>query len=238
MQFLRKHSKDIVVCLIFALILYLFYKSIFAELLIIPFFFFYRKFAKKEEDRKYKEILDGQFKDQLVSLSAALRAGYSIENALGESLKEMRLMYGDEAPISIEIKKMLNQINLGVNAEKVFANFAKRSGLESAEIFSEVFQIAKKSGGDMVAIIKKTADDISSKIETRSEISVMVASKKFEQNIMSLMPVGIILYMGLTSSEMLSPLYGNALGIVIMTVCLILYGFAFYLSRKILNIDV
>ena len=238
MQILQKHGKDILVLVVIISVIYLFYKSLYAEILVIPIFIIYRKFAAKEEESKYKDKLDGQFKDALYSLSAALRAGYSVENALVESYKEMQLMYGDDAPICSELNIMINQMNLGANSEKVFLDFAGRTGLESTETFAEVFAIARKSGGDMVEIIKKTAGDIASKIETKNEISIMVTSKKFEQNIMSCMPVGIILYISLTSGGMLDPLYGNAAGIAIMTVCLGLYGFSFYLTRKILNIKV
>lgn len=65
-----------------------------------------------------------------------------------------------------------------------------------------------------------------------------IASKKFEQNIMALMPAGIILYMRICSPDFLNGLYGNMLGIAIMTVCLGIYLGAYQLGRKIVTIEV
>ena len=173
-----------------------------------------------------------------IALSSALQAGFSAENALQESWKEMRIVYGEEAPICKELTVMVNQISLGIPLETVFEEFSNRTCVEDIATFSSVFQIAKRTGGDMVAIIRKTADDIASKIDTKNEISVLISSKKLEQNIMSAMPLSIILYLEITSGGMLDPLYGNWKGVLIMSLCLIVYVFAYFLSRKIMDIEV
>ena len=238
MSTLKKYPRVFLACAIAGLVLYLFYRSFYVEILLIPFFFFIRRFAEKEAKRRYKENLNVQFKDALVALAAALRAGYSIENAIQESYAETKMMYGEDAPICQELKKMLVQINLGVSAVALFFDLGKRSEVEDIETFASVFSIAKRSGGDQVEIIRKTASDIAAKIDTRQEITVLITSKRFEQNIMNVVPLGIIVYISLTSGGLLDQLYGNVLGILVMTVCLGLYGFAFVLSRKIMDIRV
>ena len=50
------------------------------------------------------------------------------------------------------------------------------------------------------------------KIDVKKEIEATLAAKKSEQMIMSLMPVGIILYLQMTSPGFLSVLYGNPFG--------------------------
>ena len=90
----------------------------------------------------------------------------------------------------------------------------------------------------MVAIIKETSDSIAGKLDTRSEIAVLISSKRPEQNIMTMIPIGIILYIDLTSGGLLDPLYGNLTGILIMSVCLCIYGAAVMLGRKLIRIEV
>ena len=58
----------------------------------------------------------------------------------------------------------------------------------------------------------------------------LLAAKKAEQMVMSLMPAGIIIYLKLTSPGFLSVLYGNPFGIAAMTVCLGIYGFSYWLG--------
>ena len=222
----------------FALILYLFFKSVVAFILLPPGIIFYHRYNKKNLRKKYRETLNSQFKDALLSIAAALRAGYSIENALKESEEEMRGMYGENAPICKEFQIMRNQMSLGIPLEKVFAEFARRSETEDIETFASVFSIAKRTGGDLVGIIQKTASDIASKIDTSNEISVVVRSKRLEQSIMALMPPLIILYVDLTAGNILAPLYQSLLGRVIMVVCLCVYLGACFLAKKIMNIEV
>ena len=70
------------------------------------------------------------------------------------------------------------------------------------------------------------------------EIEATLAAKKSEQMIMSLMPVGIILYLQMTSPGFLSVLYGNPFGIAAMSICLVIYAAAYWLGRRIVDIEV
>ncbi len=183
-------------------------------------------------------MLADQFKDALISISSALKAGYSVENAVSESLSEMRSLYGTDSLIFTELQKAVSAMSLGMTVENAFTELALRCGVDDIMLFASVLSIAKRSGGNLVEIINKTSGDISSKADIKREISVAVSSKRLEQRIMSFMPLCIILYIGLFSPDMIAPLYGNLIGIAIMTVCLGLYIFAFFISLRIMNIEV
>lgn len=230
--------KRIAVYAYIALVLYLFYRSVWAFALLIPAAFFYRRISIKEEEKKRHSVLTLQFKDALISVSAALRAGYSIENALKESLREMIQVYGEKAPIVSELNMTVNEIRLSVPAETAFENLWQRTQLDDVRTFSQVFKVARRSGGDMVGIVLKTSEDIAARAETKNEIEVLISAKRFENMIMLVMPAAIILYTDITGSGILDPLYGNIPGIVIMTVCLLLYILGYFLSVKILDIEV
>lgn len=230
--------REIAVYVFFALILYLFYKSVFAFILMVPAVFLFHRYNKKILAEKYRELLNLQFKDSLLSFSSALRAGYSMENAIKESREEMLRMYGENAPICKELDIIQNQLSLGIPLETAFDDFAKRSQSEDIETFAAVFEIAKRTGGDLVEILQKTSSDIASKIDTRNEISVVIRSKRLEQNIMALMPPFIILYIDLSAGSILAPLYETLLGRVVMTICLGVYIAAYFLSRRIMKIEV
>lgn len=230
--------REIAVYAFFALILYLFYKSVFAFVLMVPAVIFFHRYNKKLLAEKYRELLNLEFKDSLLSFSSALRAGYSMENAIKESREEMLRMHGENALICKELEIIQNQLSLGIPLETAFDDFAKRSQSEDIETFAAVFEIAKRTGGDLVEILQKTSSDIASKIDTRNEISVVIRSKRLEQNIMALMPPFIILYIDLSAGSILTPLYETVLGRVVMTICLAVYIAAYFLSRRIMKIEV
>lgn len=217
---------------------YLFYRSIIAFIILSPLIILYMKFIKKELIKKRLEKLNYQFKDAIISISASLSTGYSLENSIKECYKEMNLLHGEDSLICIELKNMIRQIGLNIRIENIFEEFAGRTGLEDIEIFSSILQIAKKGGGDLIGIIKNTSGAISEKSDLNREIQSVISSKKYEQRIMNLIPLFIILYVDFASPGLITKLYHNFIGVMVMTFCLILYGLSFLLSIKITQIEV
>ena len=103
-------------------------------------------------------------------------------------------------------------------------------------MFSQVLSITKRNGGDLIAIIRTSSETIGLKIDVQREISVSIAQKKFEQNIMVIMPIAIMSYIRLSSKGFFTPVYHNAAGIFLMTICLTLYLFAIILGFKLTSV--
>ena len=66
----------------------------------------------------------------------------------------------------------------------------------------------------------------------------MIAGKKMEQRIMSLMPLMMIVYMHWSSPGFLDCLYGNVLGVFVMTLCLLIYLVSLGMAERIMHIEV
>ncbi len=220
------------------LLSYIFYRSLFAVIFLCPVIPFCVKIQKERLCRKRREMLKIQFKDALQSVSAALQAGYSMENAMREAAGDMQNMYGGEGLITRELRAITEGIRNSRTPEELFLSLAKRSGLEDISDFAEVFSIAKRSGGDLPAVIRVCSMTIGDKIETTKEIQALVAAKKLEGRIMDVIPCFIILYVDLSSPGFFDVLYHTAFGRVIMTGCLAVYAGAILLSEKIMSIEV
>ena len=223
---------------ILSLLGYLFYQSIVAmllmQLLLLPFIRNY----KKELYEKRLWNINQEFKEFLLSLSTALNAGYSVENALVESREGLGHLLGEESDMMKELDYMIAQLQLNMTVEDIFIKLEERLPIEDVHNFVDVFTTAKRTGGDITQIIHSTSTCIRDKVEVKREIQTLVTAKKFEGNIMCLAPMGIILYLQLGSPGYLSPLYHNLIGILIMTALLLIYGFAYYLTSHIMAIEV
>lgn len=121
--------------------------------------------------------------------------------------------------------------------EECLAELAGRTGIEDVENFSEIFQTAKRTGGDIIKIIQQTGKNIGERIEIQREMETVIAQKKMEANIMSIVPLGIILYMWVASPGFLDPLYHNVFGCILMTVVLVVYILSYLLMKKIVDIQ-
>ena len=175
-----------------------------------------------------------EFMDTLRSISAALLAGFSIENAWKEAEKEILALYGKKSYMYQEVKEMNCSISLNQPLEALLADFSARSGNMDIAGFSEVFSFAKRSGGNFVTIIDATSRHM--RVRHATEIQVQIASRKMEQKVMNVIPVFILAYLKVTSMDFLNVLYGNVAGALFMTVCLAAYGGAIVLAEKIMTI--
>lgn len=238
---LRQREKAQILLLgmiVLAVLGYLFYQSLIAmvvlQLLLIPY---YRQ-QKKELYKKRLWKVNQEFKEFLLSLSAALNAGYSVENALVESKEGLSHLLEEDADMMLELDYMITQIQLNLTVEDVFLKLDERLPIEDVHNFVDVFVTAKRTGGDIIRIISSTSTCIRDKVEVKREIQTMVTSKKFEGNIMCLAPMGILVYLLLGSPGYLNTLYHNLVGWFIMTVLLAIYGLAYHLTSRIMTIEV
>ncbi|WP_177180729.1 type II secretion system F family protein [[Clostridium] polysaccharolyticum] len=192
----------------------------------------------KERIKKKKWQLTLQFKDGVVSLSNALAAGYSIENAFHEAVIDLRLLYDENSGIIKEFQKIEQQIRLNRNVEELLMKFGMQAGIEDIKDFAEIVMTAKRTGGDLIKIMKTTSNSIGEKIEVQREIQTLIAAKRFEGNIMTVIPLGIILYLKLCMPGFLRPLYEGVAGRGIMSIALTGYVLSLLLLRKIIDIKV
>jgi len=201
-------------------------------------FFWYLNMKKREFAEKRRMELRLQFRDMVQAVSAALAAGYSAENAFVEAWKDLQLLYSAETDMVQELASIRRKLDANQTLEHCLLDFADRSGLEEAENFAEVFAVGKRSGGDLIEIMKDTARTISEAVETQRQVETVLASRRYEMKFMNLMPGVIVLYLRVESPGFLNSLYHNATGICVTSLCLGLYILAMYLGKRMLQIEV
>lgn len=217
---------------------FLFYARWEALLLTAPLgVLFYRRCIGQIVEKKQQEF-ERQFQDALQSLEAQLNIGYSMENAVKEVQRDLQIMYTQETAIVREFTYMVRQLNLNVAAEQVWKEFAGRVTLPEVDGFVTVFTLAKRSGGDSIAIIRNAVHQLGDKAEVKREIATVIAAKRLEFHVMSAIPFGIIGYMRVSFPEFMGVLYGNVLGVCFMSGCLLLYLLAWKLGERIVEIEV
>ena len=196
--------------------------------------FLYRQNRRLCEKRKQQ--LMTEFRDALSSMMAALAAGYSMENAVSEACRDLSLLYGEERIILRELGDIRARIDLGVPVDELFYELGVRSGVSDIVVFSQVYTTARKSGGNLVKVMKRTADAIGEKMDIEREVATMIAGKKLESICMTVIPLLIIVYLRVFSPGFLNPLYQGMKGRVFMTIALAVYLMAVWWSGRIMKI--
>ncbi|MDO5305656.1 MAG: type II secretion system F family protein [bacterium] len=235
-DFIKYGMLGIAVC---AVVSYTFYKSLIMFVILAPIAAVAAPMSMRErlKNERIRKLTD-QFRETMLSVSAFLGAGISLENAFIKTYPEICRMYGRDALMSRELELIISRIRLNKPVEAALMDFATRSRADDIRNFTEVFIISKRRGGSMKEIIESTADVIRDKAAVNEEIRSMTASRRYEQNIMNLLPFAIIIYIDMTTDGFLNIMYECFAGRVIMTFCLSLTCVSYLLSQKLLNIRV
>lgn len=216
----------------------LFYHSLLSAAVLLPGAVWLLKEQQEELCRKKEREMQRQFLDAIQIMAASLQSGYSVENAVRAAAGELEKLYHAETFIVSEFRNLQAQLDVNRSVEELLLELGERSRIEDIQSFAEVFLTAKRTGGDLLHVIRNTASGIRQKQETLSEIETVLTGKMMEQKVMSLMPLLILLYVRLTSPEFLNGMYGNLTGGAVMTGCLLVYAIAWLWGKKIVRIEV
>lgn len=220
------------------IIAWVFYDSVYGLVLLplVAGYIFKTTADSRIKNRNAK--FDGEFKELLVALSDALSSGYSIENAFKDAEESLGLLFGSKGMIIADVREMNSKISMRIPAEQAFNEFAQKHPTEECLGFAGVFSFARRLGGEYIKNLRRTVEKMEDKLELKQDIRAGIAEKQMEFKVMSVMPIGILAYVKLSSGDFLNSLYRNPMGIVVMTVCIGLYVGAIALGRRIVDIKV
>ncbi|MCG8483205.1 MAG: pilus assembly protein TadB [Clostridia bacterium] len=218
---------------------YIFYQNILLSLIFSSLSFLSEHFFLPSYVRKRKKVLSEQFIDALYSLSSFICAGKQMPQAVSETYKSLQLLYSDDTYIVKEFGFMVKRLQeAGESIDVILLDFAQRTEIEDIMNFTNVYVTCRKTGGDMEAVMRRTSDMIIEKINIRQEIEGLIAQKKYEARILTMMPFIVILFILLMSPGYLDKMYHTLLGRLMMTGGLIAIGISYKWSEKITDIEV
>lgn len=217
---------------------FLFYRSIWAVAVGAVLIPLYLKRRREQWLRERKQNMQRQFISGMQIVSGSLAAGYSMENAWRNAQQDLDRLYGPEAEFCVELRKMNQKLALNGQLEQVLFEFASDCGAEDIYSFAEIFYYVKRSGGNLTEIIRATVERMQRKAEILSDIENAVAARKMEQRMMNLLLPGILLFVTISSPSYSGTLYHNALGVLVMSICLAGYLFCFRWSEHLTDIAV
>ena len=223
-------SAGVVMCFAF-----FFYRSIWA---VLPLAFVgaaYFRIQMQRQKSRSKEELTNQFKECILSVATALKAGYAVENAFLESRADMEMLFGIHSYIYQELEFIRRGLVINITLEEQLTDLAERSDSEEVRQFVTVLTVARKSGGNLPGIIQEAAELIGRRADARKELQVLLSGRRMEQTIMKLVPFGVLLYIGFSYPGYFDVLYHNLQGIAIMTVCVAIYLTAYLLGERIME---
>ena len=215
---------------------FLFYHNWILSLLLVPGGAYAPRLLRDYLRKRRRAALNLQFKQTLFSLSSSLSAGRSVENAFREAVQDLRMLdpEGGSDMIS-ELNIICARMEYGQPVEEALQDFSERAGMEDIERFADVFSICKRTGGDLVEVVRRTSTIIGEKLDIQQDIAVSIAQKKFEAKALLISPLLMVMFMSLTAGDYMEPMYTGA-GIAISTLALAMLFLCYLWTVKIMDI--
>lgn len=132
-----------------------------------------------------------QLVDVLVLINGAVRAGFSLLQAVEAVEKEMK------APASEEFQRVLREVGLGLPLSEALSNLAARMHNTDLDLMVTAINIQFKVGGNLATMLTAVTETIRDRIRLFSEVRVITTQQRYTSYLISLLPffVGAILFL-------------------------------------------
>ncbi len=185
--------------------------------------------------KKRQQELALQFRSLLEALAVSLSSGMNMSDSLQAAYKDLRMEYTDKADIVGEVEEMILGIQNNIEIEEMILSLGERSENADIKNFATVFSVSYRAGGNIKDIVRRTGNIISEKIEINGEIETALSSNKVQFKAMMVIPVVMMLMLRGMSSDFAAS-FSTLPGILATTVAIILFGMAYVIGQKIMDI--
>ncbi len=173
-----------------------------------------------------------QLGDTLVSMSNALKAGFSLNQAFESVVRE------GERPISQEFDLCLQQTRVGVPFSQALDHMGERVASEDLRLVIVAIETARRTGGNLTEIFEQLAATIRERLRIEGRIRTLTAQGRLQGIIVSLMPVVIGVALLIVDPELMLPFLHSTEGMLTLAVMAVLISLGGLTIRKIIRIDV
>lgn len=188
--------------------------------------------ASKRSAENRKKQLRTQFFDMLEALAVAMRAGNPMYKALESARDDLKLIYGEDSDIIIELNIILAKFNNSIPLSDSFLDFAERCGLDDVNSFASIYVTIEGKSSRADEIVKETQGIIADKMAIEMEIETMMTGAKNQGNMMLVMPLLILGVIGYAGAGFMDSLYTTTSGRIVATIGLGMFFFSYYLTKK------
>ncbi|MEI6891210.1 MAG: type II secretion system F family protein [Pontiella sp.] len=182
--------------------------------------------------RRRLERFNRQLASALNTMSNALKAGFSIQQAFSSVADE-----GD-APIAQEFSMFLQQLRIGVSFEEALSAMDQRMGSEDLMLMVQSIEIARQTGGNLTEVFDRIAETIRERQRIEGKIKSLTAQGKIQGRVVSAMPLVLGIGMYFIDRQMMTTFFRSTAGIVLLLIVVVLEILGAFFINKIVNIDV
>jgi len=173
---------------------------------------------------------DEQLADAIGALTAAVRSGMSVPQAIAYAMREAG------SPVRDDLARVVADIEVGVPLGEAIDSWAERSQSRDVQLVAGALDLHRRSGGDLPAVLDQVAATIRERVAVGREVRALTAQARLSGWILGVLPIGFFAFLWLTSRRDIEGALGTPAGLASVLLGLGLEVGAFFWIRALLEV--
>ena len=180
---------------------------------------------------KRRNAFTEQLGDCLTTVSNALRAGYSFQQAMDVVAREM------EPPISTEFERVSTDVAMGVALEDALEQMNKRVGSQDFDLVVTAVLIQREIGGNLAQILDTISYTINERIRMKREINALTAQGRFSSYVLVVLPFIVAAFCWVFNHDQMQLFITEEAGRMAIVAALVMEIIGYILIQRIVDIE-
>ena len=154
-------------------------------------------FILRQQKAKRRRLLRYQLVDTLMTMSGALKAGLSLNQALEAVVDVM------PAPVSQEFSYILKEVYMGKALDVALYNFKQRVKMDEADLIVTSILVVRDTGGNLTETFSQLVYTIRESQKLEGKVKVLTTQARLQAIIMSILPLAFAAFLYIKSRDLL-----------------------------------
>lgn len=176
-------------------------------------------------------LLESELAEAVSAISAALRAGLSLSQAIRLAADE------GAGPVGPSLHELVDRTDLGMPIRESLERWVASLPGPDVRLVAGVLELAHRTGGDAPAVLDRVARTLRERRVAAQEIRSLTSQARLSGAILGFLPIGFFLFLSATSREGLKVVYETRAGVIAITLGLGMQAGAFLWIRRLLRVE-
>jgi tight adherence protein B len=182
--------------------------------------------------RRRLRAIDRQLVEGLTHVANAIRAGFATLQAFDAAAQRL------QPPLSEEFGRLVADVRLGASLEDALLSMGNRIDSYDLDLVITATVIQRSTGGNLSELLDNVSETIRDRDRIRGEIRTLTAQQRFAGLVLSVWPVFLFLVFFLLAPDLMSNLWTETVGIILLIVAATLQVLSVLTIRRITSIEI
>jgi tight adherence protein B len=175
-------------------------------------------------------VAEERFADAVTSVSAAVRSGASLPQALAYAAGEA------EPPVRADLERLVADLDVGVPAGRALERWRQASPGPDVDLVVGALELHRRSGGELPAVLDQVTRSIRGRVSVAREVRSLTAQARLSAWILGLLPIGFFAFLWVTARSDIQGALGTPIGVTCLVLGLLLEGGAILWIRSLIRV--